>query len=115
MLWSLVVSELGSEFNGLNVVDIGPAEGFFTVKLASLGAKVTVIHPPHYFMDRLKYILRFHGLEKRVSVVTGWYAGVGLNEVEEADLVICLGLIYLLGDLIKGLQPLVNSRATLVV
>lgn len=114
-LWDLVTSELGTNFRGLNVVDIGPAEGFFTVELAKLGANVTVIHPAHYFIDRMKYILRFHRLERRVRVITGWYPEVGLSELWDADLVLCLGLIYHLGNLTTGLQPLVASKGTLVV
>jgi len=116
LLWDLISAELGGDsFDGLNVVDIGPAEGFFTLKLAQAGSRVAVIHPRHYFMTRLKHILTFYGLKDRVTVITGLYPKVGLREIRRADLIVCLGLIYHLENLVEGLRPMLRSKATLVI
>ncbi len=114
VLWRLIHAQIGS-WEGRRVVDIGPAEGYFTLEAARAGARATAIHPPHLFVSRMRRLLRFHRLEERVEIRIGCYPQVGRDAVGRADVVLCLGLLYHLADLVEALEPMRGSKALWVI
>lgn len=54
---------------GLHVLDIGPAEGFFSLAAISAGARrVSAINPPGQLTERFKKLIHFHQLQDRVEI-----------------------------------------------
>jgi len=102
VLWDCILKGLGRDLVGLQVVDIGSAEGYFSFAAAKLGGWVTAIQPPHYFVGRFAALSEYFGLSDRVEMITGYYPAVGRSAVLKADIVLCLGLIYHLDNLIDG-------------
>lgn len=116
VLWRCITKHIGESLSGRRVVDIGPAEGFFTLAAARAGAQVTAIHPKHStFTRRLETLADYFRLRPRIELLFGLYPAVGSEAVRQAEIVICLGLLYHLGDLVEGLRPMVESGATLVI
>ncbi|MBI3318720.1 MAG: DUF1698 domain-containing protein [Candidatus Omnitrophica bacterium] len=110
VLWRLIDSQIGS-LKGRWLVDIGPAEGYFTLQAAQAGARVTAIQPSRLFVSRMRHLLGFHRLLDRVDLRLGCYPEVGSDAAAGAQVVFCLGLLYHLTDLVEALEPMRGSRA----
>lgn len=115
MLWGLICDKIEQDLTGKSVVDIGAADGYFSLEAAKSGALVTAIQPSHTFVDCLNVMVEYLGLRERVDVITGYYPSAGRDAVLNANIVLCLGLVYHLNNLIEGLQPMVRSKAILVI
>ena len=116
ILWGLISSAIPGGWRGARVVDIGPAEGYFTLAAARAGAQVTAIHPPHYFFTRrLTALAAYFELSPRIRLQIGLYPDAGREAVREAQVVLCLGLLYHLPDIEAALEPFTQSRATVLI
>lgn len=113
--WVLIKQGVDLDWDGLQAVDIGAAEGFFTLQAARLGASVNVIQPPGDFRPRLETLRDYLGFRSQINVMEGTYPADGGGLVANADIVLCLGLLYHLNNLVEGLGPMVKSKGTIVI
>ena len=96
--------DLPSDMRGMSVLEIGPAEGYFTKRLTERGAKVTAVDyvpkPYHGFalMERLSGI-EFDFRQANIY-------DLGALELGSFDIVLCLGVLYHLPDPIRALWTL---------
>ncbi|MEJ1937734.1 methyltransferase domain-containing protein, partial [Nostoc sp. NIES-2111] len=95
---------LPGSLSGVNVLEIGPADGYFTKQLALRGAKVTAcdVLPK----DRIGFAIMeaLHGTPLD-------YRQINIYRLPEAglpqyDIVLCLGVLYHLPDMVRALHNL---------
>jgi tRNA (mo5U34)-methyltransferase len=97
---------LPSDMKGMRVLEIGPADGYFTKEITSRGAKVVAVD----------YAAKNHyGFEvmERLSGQTFDFRQCNIFDINTAslgafDLIICLGVLYHLPDPVRGLWKLSN-------
>jgi tRNA (mo5U34)-methyltransferase len=101
---TLSMLRLPDDMRGTSVLEIGPADGFFTKALAARGADVTAVDytPKDY-----------HGfaLMEEASGTTFNYRQANIYDLPKLglgtfDIVLCLGVLYHLPDLMRGLWTL---------
>jgi hypothetical protein len=104
-------------FTDQSIVDIGPAEGYFSFFAARNGAQVTAIEGSrdNLFKERLHLLRDYFRLNDKITVIEGSFPEVGREEIMAADIIMCLGLLYHLEDVTPGLSFLVESGADIII
>lgn len=105
---------LPEDMTGLRVLDIGPSDGFFSMKMALRGAQVTAIDyrekDAHGF-GAMEYITGLSFDYRQLNLYDIPYENIG-----EFDLVLLLGVIYHLPDMIRALEIVARlCRSRLIV
>lgn len=104
---------LHRDLNGCNVLECGPAEGFFTGKVCERGAIVKAYEFDPVMVARADWVLKCQGMRDRVILVPGdveqkyalwptgtFYAAVSLNVIHHLR-----GPLMHLYELHRALQP----------
>ncbi len=96
--------KLAPDLKGKTVLEIGPAEGYFTKKLSERGAEVTAVdYAPKYhhgfgYMEEASG-RQFHFIQSNVY-------DLEKTGLETFDIVLCLGVLYHLPDPVRALWTL---------
>lgn len=112
--WDLIC-QLPIEFAGKRVLDVGGADGFFSIESARAGAAVTYLAPDPLFLQRAKLFAHHFGVEDKIEFKRGLLQHSFLHLNGRYDLVLALGLIYHLDNLALGLRTLMELSDTLVI
>ncbi|MCS6891437.1 MAG: glutathione S-transferase N-terminal domain-containing protein [Rhodovarius sp.] len=92
----------GRDWRGLRVLEIGPADGFFSLRLAQAGAMVTCLD------YRRKEATGFAVMERLTGLSFDYRLGNLLTldprSLGSFDVVLCLGVLYHLPDPLRGLH-----------
>ena len=91
------------------ILEIGPASGFYTIKLAQQGNIVTCIERTGRFVEQLKFLRTYFDLEDKISIVWGEFPSV--SPPEKYDVVLCLGVLYHIPDFAPFLSALDSISA----
>lgn len=124
LIRGLLAEQFPDGLAGRRVIDIGPAEGFFTARLASDGAQVLAVEKILLMAIRTAVIASLQGLTDRVSV-----RNAGLDILDPAKMrayldgdgsvgggfILAVGLIYHLPDLTGGLEKLIAPGVPVVL
>ena len=94
VVWDALQEVLGER---LRVVDIGGGTGGFAVRLAELGHDVTVVDPSPDALAALARRAAESDVRDRVTGIQGDVDGL-LEVVEEADVVLCHGVLEVVDD-----------------
>lgn len=111
--WQIFKDRIPSDLSGTRVLDIGCADGFFTVELARRGANVVAQDAWKKMIDRLEWVVEHLGLTDRVTCRVGEVET--LSTEERYDFVLCLGLIYHLRHPFWGLERMAQLSDTMYV
>ncbi len=99
VVWEACRQWLADAGRAVRVVDIGGGTGGFAVKVAELGHQVTVVDPNPDALAALARRADERGVTDRITAVQGDLAGVvDLLGPGAADLVLCHGVLGVLGD-----------------
>ena len=90
--WEVFKDRIPENLSGLRVLDIGSADGFFTIELARRGAHVVAMDAYGKMIKRVEWAARTLGLSDRVDGRVGFVDTLPVNE--RYDFVLCLGLLY---------------------
>lgn len=112
--WDEIKTFVGS-MDGKRVLDVGGADGFFSIEAAKDGAEVTYLDPDHLFLQRAKLFAHHFGVEDKIEFKRGLLQRSFLHLNGRYDLVLALGLIYHLDNLALGLRTLMELSDTLVI
>ena len=104
VVWDAVQQVLGAP--GARIVDIGGGTGGFAVRLAEQGHQVTVVDPSPDALAALGRRAAESDVADRVTGVQGDLAGLADVVTDEADLVLCHGVLGILEDPAAGLATI---------
>ena len=104
VVWDAVQQVLGAP--GGRIVDIGGGTGGFAVRLAEQGHQVTVVDPSPDALAALGRRAAESDVADRVTGVQGDLAGLADVVTDEADLVLCHGVLGILDDPAAGLATI---------
>ena len=104
VVWDAVQQVLGAP--GGRIVDIGGGTGGFAVRLAEQGHQVTVVDPSPDALAALGRRAAESDVADRVTGVQGDLAGLADVVTDEADLVLCHGVLGILEDPAAGLATI---------
>lgn len=103
-------TDAGSALQGKRVMDIGPAEGFFTLSALAAGAKsVDAVQPGGQLLDRLVSVLDIQGFSEKVEIHRGHFPEVGSKFVDLIDIFLVLGVVYHAYDCEAFVSPLLAA------
>lgn len=106
--------DLPADMTGLRVLEIGPADGYFTKMMTARGAEVTAVDYAAKDFYGFGTMERLSG--RSFNFINANIYNIGSLGLEPFDLVICLGVLYHLPDMLRGLwglRPLVKGRLIL--
>ena len=112
--WDLIC-QLPIEFAGKRVLDVGGADGFFSIESARAGAVVTYLAPDPLFLLRARLFARYFDVEDKIEFKRGLLQRSFRHLNGRFDLVLALGLIYHLDNLALGLRALMELSDTVVI
>jgi tRNA (mo5U34)-methyltransferase len=101
-----MLAQLGlpADLQGLRILEIGPADGYFTKQLAMRGARVTAYDYAAKDFYGFAVMEALHG--EAFEFVHGTIYDIGLFSFEPFDLVLCMGVLYHLPDMVRALHLL---------
>lgn len=112
-LWGYVENSIPQDLTGMKVLDIGCADGFFSVQCAKRHAKKIVsIDVSRHRIKNCAFVAKQLGMiaiEPRVQSI------YDLNPAEKFDIVLMLGLLYHLDHPFLGLQKVSAITNTLLL
>lgn len=96
---------------GRTVLDIGPAEGLFSLMAIEGGAShVLAVSPRTRLTARFRTLVDLRGLTDKITLVEGYFPDSGSELPSEVDLVLVLGVIYHAQNCETFIQPILHSR-----
>ena len=102
--WADLVDEVSSDLSGKRILDIGSADGFYSVEFARRNAmEVVAVDPWRKHINRIEW-LREHLDLPNITPVVGSIEQMTVEKVGEFDIVFMLGLLYHLKDPLTGLE-----------
>ncbi len=102
--WQVFENEFPRDLSGARVLDIGCADGFFSIELAKRGARVVAQDAARKMIDRLNFAASKMGYSSLIDARVG---GVeDLDVTEKFDFVVFLGLLYHLKHPFLGLEKI---------
>lgn len=112
--WDLIQRELGS-LRGQRVLDIGAADGFFSVKAAMSGADVVYLEPQRAAANRARAIFDYYGVSDRITIETEFFGERTISKYGKFDVIFALGLIYHLDNILHTMHLLSAISDTLMI
>lgn len=101
--WTVIKDFIPDDLSGQRILDIGCADGFFSLELAKRGAEVVAIDAAPKMIDRLNWVIK----EKKIKNIT---ASVGLiedlDDSDQYDAIFFIALLYHLKSPLVGLEKL---------
>jgi len=88
--WRSLEPHLPASMQGMKVLDIGSADGFFSIEFARRGANVVAIDAAGKMVDRVKFLAKHLKLPIKAQVGQG----ETMDASETFDVVFNLGLLY---------------------
>ncbi|MDE0002015.1 MAG: DUF1698 domain-containing protein [Rhodospirillaceae bacterium] len=102
--WVDLVDAIPSDLSGQRVLDIGCADGFYSIEFAKRNAlEVVAVDPWRKHIDRIEW-LREHLDLPNITPVVGSLEQIRVDDIGEFDVVFMLGLLYHLKDPLTGLE-----------
>ena len=102
--WVDLVDVVSSDLSGLRILDIGSADGFYSVEFARRNAlEVVAVDPWRKHINRIEW-LREHFRLPNITPVVGSVEKLRVEEIGRFDIVFMLGLLYHLKDPLTGLE-----------
>jgi tRNA (mo5U34)-methyltransferase len=111
--WDLVAPHLPEDMTGMRVLDIGCADGYFSIEVARRGATVLAMDLNRDRVERVAFaadVLGLDGIEARRGSIDDIDDSFG-----EFDLVLFLALLYHLKDVYGGLARLVPLAPRMIL
>ncbi|MCP3909874.1 MAG: DUF1698 domain-containing protein [Actinomycetia bacterium] len=104
--WELLAPHLPEDMSGMRVLDIGCADGFFSIEMARRGASVLAMDLNAGRVQRVEFASEVLGLDHLIEPRRGSIDDVD-DSLGDFDLVLFLALLYHLHDPYGGLKRLV--------
>lgn len=119
LIRELLAEHFPDGLTGLGVIDVGPADGFFTARLAAEGARVLAVEKNLLMAMRTAVIASLKGVTDRVIVRNATLDTLQPKRVEAhlkgGGFILAVGLIYHLPNLVAGLEKLIAPRVPIVL
>ncbi len=113
--WADLIGAVPIDLSGKRILDIGCADGFFTLEFARRSAlEVVAIDSWRKHIDRLKW-LREHFDLPNITPVVGNIEQMTVEGIGKFDVVFMLGLLYHLEAPLKGLEAVSKLSTVLYV
>ena len=111
--WADLREAIPTDLSGKRILDIGCADGFFTIEFAQRGAReVVAVDPWRKHIDRIDW-LREHLDLPNITAVVGSIEQMTVEKIGKFDTVFMLGLLYHLKDPLTGLEAVSKLSGTL--
>jgi tRNA (mo5U34)-methyltransferase len=101
---TLLELHLPEDLKGMRILEIGPADGYFTKELSSRGAKVVAVDyaaKGHYGFALMEQLSGRQYDFRQCNIFD-----IDARSLGEFDLIICLGVLYHLPDPVRGIWKL---------
>lgn len=110
--WQACCQYLPEDMTGLRVLDMGCADGFFTIQLARRGAEVVAVDAARKMITRLEWAVQMLGL-KNVTAKVGLVEDFKTDETY--DWVFFLAVLYHLKSPLPGLEKMAAVTDRIIV
>ena len=88
--WEGLKPHIPTDMSGLNILDVGSADGFFSVEFAKRGAHVLAVDSWKAMLDRVDFLAETMELDIKTRMMQGEY----LELEGSLDIIFNLGLLY---------------------
>ena len=106
--WEAIRGEL-PDLRGLRVLDLGSADGFFSIAMARLGASVDAVDSAARMIERLRWAASVLGVDVNAHLGT-------VEEIEGSyDLVLFIGVLYHLKSPLLGLERVAALADSMII
>lgn len=98
--------------SGKRVLDIGCNDGFFSLKLAELGANVVALEASNERVEKAQFVFNQRNVSNQIRLINASVYDFQLDTLGSFDLVICMGFIHRVPDpytLLSILAPLSDT------
>ena len=112
--WFIIESLVG-ELKGKKLLDIGSADGYFSLKAALAGASVTALEKYILFYVRSRLVFRYYGVETQINQVFGEFNRNFYITGKRFDIVLALGVIYHFNDILFHLNNLIELSDNILI
>mgnify|MGYP001333366957 CR=1 FL=1 len=100
--------------NETKVLDIGGADGYFTIEAARRGAQVKMIEPGGFFCGRAQILAKISEVEHNVCVQKAFLNPSHRNDLKNSDIIFALGLIYHFENFVEDIDLIIQSQSVIV-
>lgn len=100
---------------GKRILDIGCNDGFFSLKLAELGANVVAIEASQERFEKAQFVFETRRVSNRVQLLNMNIYDPDVEELGYFDLVLCMGFIHRVPDPFSVLSKLARLSDTLLL
>lgn len=97
------------------VLDIGCNDGFFSLKLAELGANVVALEASPERVEKAKFVFETRNISKQIKLINTNIFDYPLDTLGYFDLVLCMGFIHRVPDPFSALSKLVPLSDALLL
>lgn len=102
--WANLAESVPSDLSGKRVLDIGGADGFFTLEFARRNAmEVVAVDPEVNAINRVKWLMYHFGIQN-ITPLVGTIEDMTVEKFGKFDSVFMLALLYHLKDPLTGLE-----------
>lgn len=106
-LYANVRKLMPEEIRGKSILEIGPAEGYMTLQLATEGARITAVEQSELFAERLKLFREYFGLTENIQIIHARFPAALARE--KFDIILCCGVLYHVDDPISFMNAMVQK------
>ena len=94
------------------ILDIGCNDGFFSLKLAELGAHIVALEASNERVEKARFVFDFLNVSKQIELIKTNIYDFRLDSLGSFDLVLCMGFLHRVPDpftLLSMLAPLSDT------
>ena len=111
--WADLVDVVPVDLSGKRILDIGSADGFYTIEFARRGAlEVVAVDPWKKHINRIKWLSEYFDLSN-ITPVVGSIEELTVQKIGKFDAAFMLGLLYHLKDPLIGLETVAELSKVL--
>lgn len=102
--WADLIDAVPIDLSGKRILDIGCADGFYSIEFSRRGAlEVVAVDPWRKHIERIAWLKEHFGLPN-ITPVVGGIEQMTVEEIGKFDVVFMLGLLYHLKDPLTGIE-----------
>lgn len=97
------------------VLDIGSNDGYFSLKLAEMGAEVTAVEANKDRIEKARFVFETKGFSEKIRLMNSNIYELRMEEIGRFDLVLCMGFLHRVPDLYSVLEIITKLGNTVLL